>query len=589
MPVGVPPKGGPLGRSRSRLSASGLTTYLRCPRQWYLTRKVGLSSPSSIGQITGLVIEDALCRVLMHRPGPMDSFDGLRSWAYDLCQEEAEKAWNEGEEAWNARLWKRDDSDWSTVEVSDYESKIRNGIDLFLEEVEACYNQNGGPYLGTYRSGSIPFRIPSPAWGNEPYFPVPEKIRSLQARDWSVEHAFEWQSQDEEIQWNEAWEIARPWFKDPRVHQPQRMFHPEGWAAGELDLVVRWDGNVRLIDIKSGHSGSTFSESLQHQLRFYAWLWSRTKEEGNVQSMEGWYLSSKERIDYKAPSKEELTLMDEEFLSINETMRSMGEGASQLPANPFSGTADHIHACNGEGAGCGWCSVSSENLDSAGPMNEKTRAAMIQGVNIQAPCSPFSEIPSRVDVSGELIAQWGPLPNHFNEPVLGAMLKAGEATIAIEEAEPGAFPSLHDSNETKVVIRNALPGVWRDQPRLYVDAHATIEAQSEEMVNSTRIGLLRTRANVEGLVLSIRQQNGTRLDGRPWSMLAFHLWDGSHVVEVVAFGSAINDRLLSLQPGETIRLIGAELGWRAGLVQLRIDVRKTRIELPSPTFPSKTI
>ena len=589
MPVGVPPKGGPLGRSRSRLSASGLTTYLRCPRQWYLTRKVGLSSPSSIGQITGLVIEDALCRVLMHRPGPMDSFDGLRSWAYDLCQEEAEKAWNEGEEAWNARLWKRDDSDWSTVEVSDYESKIRNGIDLFLEEVEACYNQHGGPYLETYRSGSIPFRIPSPAWGNEPYFPAPEKIRSLQARDWSVEHAFEWQSQDEQIQWNEAWEIARPWFKDPRVHQPQRMFHPEGWAAGELDLVVRWDGNVRLIDIKSGHSGSTFSESLQHQLRFYAWLWSRTKEEGNVQSMEGWYLSSKERIDYKAPSKEELTLMDEEFLSINETMRSMGEGASQLPANPFSGTADHIHACNGEGAGCGWCSVSSENLDSAGPMNEKTRAAMIQGVNIQAPCSPFSEIPSRVDVSGELIAQWGPLPNHFNEPVLGAMLKAGEATIAIEEAEPGAFPSLHDSNETKVVIRNALPGVWRDQPRLYVDAHATIEAQSEEMVNSTRIGLLRTRANVEGLVLSIRQQNGTRLDGRPWSMLAFHLWDGSHVVEVVAFGSAINDRLLSLQPGETIRLIGAELGWRAGLVQLRIDVRKTRIELPSPTFPSKTI
>ena len=589
MPVGVPPKGGPLGRSRSRLSASGLTTYLRCPRQWYLTRKVGLSSPSSIGQITGLVIEDALCRVLMHRPGPMDSFDALRSWAYDLCQEEAENAWSEGEVAWNARLWKRDDSDWSTVEVSDYESKIRNGVDLFLEEVEACYNQNGGPYLETYRSGSIPFRIPSPAWGNEPHFPVPEKIRSLQARDWSVEHAFEWQSQDKEIQWNEAWEIARPWFKDPRVHQPQRMFHPEGWAAGELDLVVRWDGNVRLIDIKSGHSGSTFSESLQHQLRFYAWLWSRTKEEGDVQSMEGWYLSSKERIDYKAPSKEELTLMDEEFLSINETMRSMGEGASQLPANSFSGTADHIHACNGEGAGCGWCSVSSENLDTAGPMNEKTRAAMIQGVNIQAPCSPFSEIPSRVDVSGELIAQWGPLPNHFNEPVLGAMLKAGEATIAIEEAEPGAFPSLHDSNETKVVIRNALPGVWRDQPRLYVDARASIEAQSEEMVNSTRIGLLRTRANVEGLVLSIRQQNGTRLDGRPWSMLAFHLWDGSHVVEVVAFGSAINDRLLGLQPGENIRLIGAELGWRAGLVQLRIDVRKTRIELPSPTFPSKTI
>ena len=85
MPVGVPPKGGPLGRSRSRLSASGLTTYLRCPRQWYLTRKVGLASPSSIAQVTGLVIEDALCRVLMHRPGDVDSIDGLRTWAYEHC------------------------------------------------------------------------------------------------------------------------------------------------------------------------------------------------------------------------------------------------------------------------------------------------------------------------------------------------------------------------------------------------------------------------------------------------------------------------------------------------------------------------
>ena len=125
--------------------------------------------------------------------------------------------------------------------------------------------------------------------------------------------------------------------------------------------------------------------------------------------------------------------------------------------------------------------------------------------------------------------------------------------------------------------------------RLYVDAESTIVPQSQIDIPSTRIGLLRTRANVEGIVLSIRQQSGKRLDERPWSMLAFHLWDGSHVVEVVAFGSAISERILNLQPGEKIRLIGAELGWRAGLVQLRIDVRKTRIELPSPSFASKSI
>ena len=175
MPVGIPPKGGPLGRSRSRLSASGLTTYLRCPRQWYLTRKVGLSSPSSIGQVTGLVIEDALCRVLMNRPGPMNSLDKLRAWAYELCQKEAIIAWEQGQEAWLNRLWKHEDSDWSTVEVDDYNQKIRNGVDLFLEEVEACFQQNGGPFVEQFRSLGSPFGVPAPAWGEVSTIPCPRK------------------------------------------------------------------------------------------------------------------------------------------------------------------------------------------------------------------------------------------------------------------------------------------------------------------------------------------------------------------------------------------------------------------------------
>mgnify|MGYP005734187667 FL=1 len=160
--------------------------------------------------------------------------------------------------------------------------------------------------------------------------------------------------------------------------------------------------------------------------------------------------------------------MDNEFFEINKTMRSMGEGASMFPANSASGVADHLNACTGEAAGCGWCSVALDNVQTAGPMSENTRNMMMQGVRINAPCSPFSDSPSRVDVNGELIAQWGPLPNHFNEPVLGAMLKSGEATIAVEESEPGSFPHLHDSDSTTVVIKDALPGVWRDQPRLYL-------------------------------------------------------------------------------------------------------------------------
>ena len=136
--------------------------------------------------------------------------------------------------------------------------------------------------------------------------------------------------------------------------------------------------------------------------------------------------------------------------------------------------------------------------------------------------------------------------------------------------------------EQEVILVDALPGVWRDQPRLYVDARTKLHAgdafEMAELPKLTRLGLLRTRANVKGHIIGLRRRSGTRVDGKPWSMLTLMLWDGHHVAEVVAFGSSINQRLLNLRPGDGVAMTGVELGWRSGLLQLRIDNRKTRLE-----------
>ena len=155
---------------------------------------------------------------------------------------------------------------------------------------------------------------------------------------------------------------------------------------------------------------------------------------------------------------------------------------------------------------------------------------------------------------------------------------------------------MHDGPSGHLVILNALPGVWRGSPRLYVDdksqilslndAESMFEQKGEQLhLHLTRIGLLRTRANVEGVVLSLRKRSGVRLDEKPWTMLAMHLWDGSHVVEIASFGSSITGQMESIRPGDEIKLMAAELGWRAGLPQLRMDTRKTRLTMKS-TPPS---
>ena len=583
MPFGKPPLGGPLGKSRSRLSASGLTAFLRCKSQWFLSSKLGLSSPLNTSQVFGIVIEDALCEILMKRPKSIESFTELKNWSYSFVEEYASKALLNGKQLWDQGIWHKEGNTWDQVEKESVIHRLKCGLDLFLEEVEACFESDGGPYLQKFRNQEVVYQIPSPAWGDEPVFPIPDKVNNFTLRKWSLDEKIEWQKGDEKVTWCEAWEIARPWIKDPRVHQPQRLFHPDGWAAGELDLVLRWDGNVRIIDIKSGNKDSKFAPSLVHQLRFYSWLWRETHDGEKVDRMEGWYLDGGERVSYDAPSNDEYDSMTLEFQDIHSQMQKFGEGPVIFPSLVQS-------ECNGESPGCFWCSVAR---DSEGIWDNKEIIESITGsveIEISPPFEKLNKIPSRVTVKGKFTGSWGPLPNHFSEPVLGAMLSSGGKQITIEESEPGAFPNLHNCHNGEVVIIDALPGVWRGNSRLYVDSKTKVLEYSEaekylkskdiDLSNSiTRLGLLRTRANAEGFVLSVRKRNGVRLDGKPWTMLNLYVWDGDHVVEIVAFGSSINSQLESIKKGQKIGLIGAEIGWRAGLPQLRIDSRNTRITI----------
>ena len=579
MPVGLPPRGGPLGRSRGRISASALTTYLRCPRQWLLKYQAGLQGPTRPSQILGIVLEEALCEVFMlHPPSNVNGLDALREWAQPHVEASAQRALERGKDAWESSLWKVEENAWEGVELQRLIDRLQGGLRLFLEEVEACFAAGGGPYLDALRRGEEPFAVPAPKQSAQPVFPLPEKVRDVELRRWDVESGPDWNDVGSPLGWHEAWECARPWFKDPRVHQPQRLYHPDGWASGELDLVLRWDGSVRIIDIKSGRPSSLFASSLEHQLRFYAWLWHQTQVGETVTGMEGWYLDGGQRVVYEVPTAKEMPELTTQYRETHMAMQTMVEGVLTFPA-----TADE--ACDGTAAGCDWCAVS---VDADGAWSGPDHLAWLssaQQVSKSSHHQHLASIQGRVNVRGRLTGAWGPLPNHFSEPVLGAVLVVGDQHITIEESEPGAFQALHEMMESDVVLIDALPGVWRDQPRLYLDSHSSCvgleDPEATDALNDiTRLGLLRTRANVFGHVLSIGQRSGIRVDGKPWSMVSLMLWDGSHVAEVVAFGSSISQRLLSLRPGDAISMTGVELGWRSGVLQLRIDNRKTRLETP---------
>jgi len=533
-----------------------------------------MRGPVRPSQILGIVLEDAVCDLMMMHPPKVDSFEILEQWARQQIPALADTAMERGSGMWTEVLWKSSEDAWDDVSLSSLQERINGGLSLFLEEVRSCHEAGGGPYLEQRRAGEQPFTVPEPCLGLAPTFPLPDKVRDGQFRSWEAPSSPQWSANGNDVTWHEAWECARPWFKDPRVHQPQRLYHPEGWASGELDLVLRWDGRTRIVDIKSGNTASAFSSSLEHQLRFYAWLWHETHSGELVHGMEGWYLESSERVSFAVPIQEEIRQLTAAYQGYHRAMQDHSGGVIAFPAS-------NEEACKLDAAGCSWCEVGRS--DSVWTLPEPFEwVGALPKIETKQPYAPLRQVQGKVSVRGRLTGAWGPMPNHFSEHVLGAVLVVGDQHITVEESEPGACPNLHELLEQEVVLIDALPGVWRDQARLYVDARTQMvslsEMADEDMPEVTRLGLLRTRANVRGHVLSINRRSGKRVDGKPWTMMSLMLWDGDHVAEVVAFGASINQRLLSLRPGDGLAMTGAELGWRSGILQLRIDNRKTRVE-----------
>ena len=547
MPAQTPPEALTIGRARGRLSASSLTTFNRCEKQWFLNYRVGLRGPVNPHQILGVIVEDALCGLLMERAGDSgnhwaeedapssncSSFEELKEWIMAKVPSSASKVFTEGRLKFEKSIWKEDDWD-ECFDVESIETMLNNGIMLQLEEVKSCYEAGGG---------ITDFEIPAPCWKSPPHYAIPNKIN--QKIKW-VDEPYKFSK--ESLTWSDAWEIARPWVKDPRNPQPQRMYHDDKWAAGECDIVHRWDGRIRIIDVKKGDGEGKFAISLPEQLNFYAWLWNETHDL-KCEGLEGWYLTNGLRKIVEISS-----LSTEYYRSVLDSMQNYSTNNSLPISEP----------CDGSKGGCHWCSIDEVPYDAP---------------QIRMPYELLSTIPTRVNVKGKLQGSWGPLPNHYGEPVLGAMIQSGDNVVTIEESQPGAYPKMHSAPDGEVTIIGALPGVWRGQPRLYLDQHSDIVTETDAEI--TRMGMLRTKANVEGIALSCSRRDGKRIDGRPWSMMSFHIWDGERVAEVVAFGSAMNGSILSVRPGDHVCLVSAELGWREGLVQLRIDSRTTRINIKS--------
>ena len=420
-----------------------------------------------------------------------------------------------------------------------------------IEQAKSCLKEGGGPHLELYRTKGDPHNPPAPRWSSTPNSNHP--ITGFQELG-------------EPINWWEAWEVARPWMKDPRISEPQRLHHPDGWASGEMDVVHRWRENATIVDIKSGLHGGRSQPNLEAQLRFYRWLWHQTREDGaqKVDRLEGWFLLDNHVHSIDANSDD---MMDQETKRLEAIRDHMGRIAEQDWTWMDEGGTPENHPLH-----CPYCSGTQVCGYSSKPENRALREFLPKlqsNDDFEAPLNStqISDLPSRINVKGTIDGGWTENENPYGETVRVANLRVGTTFVTIEETEAGVV-----NPETwigDIAIVNANPGHHRDRARLFLDSHSRLINEDSEK-KWTRLGLIPSRATVSGEVVSINSMSGVSQSGRPWTIRTLHLWDGSGVVEIAAFGSNRSRTFDSIRVGDKATVIHGELGWREGSPQIKI-------------------
>ena len=341
-----------------RLSSSQVNTYRSCKRMWFYEKVLKLKILQIPVLYVGRAVEEAICRTLKESPSlmlktaseltlsniPIDengkpsrdssakwpanriiplpiekrpnSIDELENWALARLEIHLPTALENARKDWARQ--ERKSGDWSEVKYDYCLEMCLNGIRFHLNEVNICFNTINDATLADWRQGK---RDHWPAPDGYGYHLVGKHSLSVTGP----------------VTIAEAWEIARPWFVEPEsANFSMNAIHPEYWFQGEYDIVYRWDGNLKIVDIKASKGIGDRSGDYVEQLRMYAMLWWTTHDkQETIDDLEIWYLGANVKKSVTTPSIDEMLTMETELNQLYIDIKFQKPSIEKFPANPM--------------------------------------------------------------------------------------------------------------------------------------------------------------------------------------------------------------------------------------------------------------
>lgn len=592
----------------NRMSASQANTYLACPRLWFYQKVYRFKMPQIPVLFVGRAVEEAICNVLRESPGfvvasagqyaigtspygedgtplPRADFvwpsmglmplfpnevpkskDELEAWALERCRVHLPPALE------RMRLeWEKDErkaGEWSEVDVDRCQAMVESGLRFHLDEVERCFDADGGPSKESWRRGD---RATWPAPDGFPHEPF------------SDGHPLRGEGP---ISWAEAWEIARPWFVDPSAPKfTMNAIHPEHWFQGEYDLVYRWSGTPVIVDIKASLGANDRSGDYVEQLKMYAMLWYVTHErKETVGGLQIWYLGHPSIKSIAVPSVDEMQGIEDEMKALWEELKESTPLLDDCPPTPrpmrgFSpGGIPTDPPQEARCDRCDWRSVcpSGEGTDE----QRLSSSVQLPGSNQRTPLQQIGSLNPRATVRGELFSV-----GYVRDNIpLKMTLKQGANTAHIQvvatanaDGEPTvAVPAMKG---TKVLLRDAIFSInWKGEIVLKMDPFSRLEADEDPDVESFDLFDFQAKHNVGGTVVYTYEKSGVGKNGKAWSRKGLMLMDHTGACKVEGWADDWNSQYAMLEVGDAVVL--ANVGLDAWASEIRCDyTRKSRLQI----------
>ena len=342
-----------------RLSSSQVNTYRSCKRMWFYEKVLKLKILQIPVLYVGRAVEEAICRTLKESPSlmlktaseltlsniPIDengkpsrdssakwpanriiplpiekrpnSIDELENWALARLEIHLPTALENARKDWARQ--ERKSGDWSEVKYDYCLEMCLNGIRFHLNEVNICFNTVNDATLADWRQGK---RDHWPAPDGYGYHLVGKHSLSVTGP----------------VTIAEAWEIARPWFVEPESENfSMNAIHPDYWFQGEYDIVYRWDGNIKIVDIKASKGIGDRSGDYVEQLRMYAMLWWTTHDkQETIDDLEIWYLGANVKKSVISPTIDEMSTMESELNQLYLDIKFQTPSIEKCAASPMA-------------------------------------------------------------------------------------------------------------------------------------------------------------------------------------------------------------------------------------------------------------